>query len=87
MSNCMQPTMPEPAHTHTPAARLESMELEEGPNSWQQKRSLHSMEGVSAEWKFGSRKRVIKYYVVYLGIGLFIGAVVGVVIGVIFRFT
>jgi hypothetical protein len=46
-------------------------------NSRQQKRSLTTMKSVSAEWKSGSKKRVIKYYVVYMGIGLVVGAIIG----------
>jgi Flp pilus assembly protein TadB len=85
MSNKMQPTVPEQAHTRTPVARSASMEFDDS-NSRQQKRSLTTMESVSAEWKSGSKRRVIKYYVVYMGIGLVVGAIIGVVVGVCVRF-
>lgn len=53
--------------------------------SW--KRSLTATVAVSAEWKSGSKKRVIKYYMIYAVIGLIIGAIISVVIGECVRFA
>jgi hypothetical protein len=39
------------------------------------------------EWRYGSKTRVIKYYLVYMGIGLVVGAIIGVVIGVCIRYV
>ncbi|KAI9754896.1 MAG: hypothetical protein M4579_004496 [Chaenotheca gracillima] len=87
MSNNMQePTMPAPAHTHTPRGRPVSMDMDDS-DSYPQKRSLTTMKGVSAEWHNGSKRRVVKYYVVAAVVGLLVGAIIGVVVGVCIRFT
>lgn len=49
-------------------------------------RRVNWLPGVSAEWNSGSKKRVIKYYVVYAGLGLIVGAVIGIIIGLCVHF-
>jgi hypothetical protein len=79
----MPPTVPDLARTR--AASMESMDIEDS-NSWPRKRSLATMNGVSAEWNSGSKKRVIKYYVAYAGVGLIVGAIIGIIIGLCVHF-
>lgn len=43
------------------------------------------MKDVMAEWHSGSKRRVIKYYVVWIAVGLVVGAIIGVVVGVCMR--
>jgi hypothetical protein len=81
----MEPAVPQRVHAARPA-RYTTMDIED-PSRPSCKRSLTTTAAVSAEWKSGSKKRVIKYYVVYAGIGLIVGAIIGVVIGVCVRFT
>lgn len=62
------------------------MDLEE-PRDLRGKRSIITMKDVRVEWHTGSKRRVIKYYVVWTAIGIVVGAVIGVVIGLCFRFV
>lgn len=81
----MEPAVPQRAQAARPA-RCTTMDIEDSSHpSW--KRSLTATAAISAEWKSGYKKRVIKYYVVYAGIGLIIGAIIGVVVGVCVRFA
>lgn len=54
-----------------------------------QKRDLMTwdMEGVKDEWKYGSKKRVVKYYAVATAGALAAGAIMIVVIWVIKRYA
>ena len=76
----MPPTAPKPALT-----RDTSMSFHD-PESMHQKRRLITTKDVTEEWKYGSKKRVIKYYAAYFSIGLVIGAIIGVVVGLCVRF-
>ncbi|KAJ5306222.1 hypothetical protein N7508_005237 [Penicillium antarcticum] len=46
-----------------------------------QKRALKTNESYAEEWKYGSKARVIKYYLMYIMAGLIIGGIIGTVIG------
>ena len=51
------------------------------------KRKLLTWADVKHEWQTGSRKRVIRHYVVSLLIGLVIGGIIGMAIGLAIRYT
>lgn len=80
----MEPTIPERAHTSTHIPQ--SLDLEEA-RDLRGKRPVVTMKDVKLEWHTGSKRRVIKYYVVWTAVGLVIGAIIGVVIGVCVRFV
>lgn len=82
----MEPTVPGQLHTQTPSTNRAPFDVEELPER-PQKRSLTTDKNIVAEWKYGSKARVIKYYAMYIGIGLIIGAIIGVVIGVCVRYV
>ncbi|CDM34556.1 unnamed protein product [Penicillium roqueforti FM164] len=60
------------------------MDLQE-PRDFRGKRPIVTMKDVMAEWHSGSKRRVIKYYVVWIAVGLVVGAIIGVVVGVCMR--
>lgn len=72
---------------YAPAERPVDMEFDDLESGQPQKRNLMTEGGVAAEWKFGSKRRVIKYYAISMLIGAVIGGIVGAVIGVIVRFA
>lgn len=45
------------------------------------------MDDVRQEWRTGSRKRVIKHYVVSTLIGFLVGGIIGMVIGLAMRYS
>ena len=51
------------------------------------KRKLLTWADVKYEWQTGSKKRVVKHYVVSLLIGLLIGGIIGMAIGLAIRYT
>ncbi|KAL5343579.1 hypothetical protein BJX70DRAFT_393638 [Aspergillus crustosus] len=51
------------------------------------KNNLRTWSQVRQEWKYGSKSRVVKYYIAYFLIGFIVGGIVGTIIGLIFRFT
>lgn len=76
---------PEAAHTAGP---MQHMDYDEpGDKDFSGKRSLATMSGVKAEWRYGSKKRVVRHYVVSFGIGLVIGGVIGMIIGLAVRYS
>lgn len=73
------------AHTH-PVHDRSNFDVEALPER-PQKRVLRTNGSYVEEWRYGSKTRVIKYYLVYMGIGLVVGAIIGVVIGVCIRYV
>lgn len=51
------------------------------------KRVLKTNGSYVEEWRYGSKARVVKYYVVHFLIGVLIGGIIGVVIGVCVRYV
>lgn len=51
-----------------------------------QKRALKSNASYAEEWREGSKARVVKYFLVHIGIGILVGAIVGVIIGLSIRY-
>jgi hypothetical protein len=52
-----------------------------------QKRALKTNESYAKEWNYGSKARVIKYYLMYIMAGFIIGGIIGTVIGVCVRYA
>lgn len=48
---------------------------------------LRTWGDVKHEWKTGSRKRVVRHYVVSLLIGVLVGGIIGMAIGLAIRYT
>lgn len=71
----MEPTAQKPVYMR-PTRR----DLENGCTI-QQKQSLASLDGVVHEWKYGSKKRVVKYFAMYVGISLVVVVLIGVIAG------
>jgi hypothetical protein len=71
----MEPTAPKPVYM-----RPTRMDLENG-RTIPQKQSLASLDGVVHEWKYGSKKRVVKYSVMYVGLSLLVAILIGVIAG------
>jgi hypothetical protein len=71
----MEPTTPKPVYM-----RPMRMGLENG-GTIPQKQSLASLDGVVHEWKYGSKKRVVKYSVMYVGVSLVVAILIGVIAG------
>ncbi|CEL05508.1 hypothetical protein ASPCAL06626 [Aspergillus calidoustus] len=59
-----------------------SLELQQPP-----KNQLRSWGDIRQEWKYGSKSRVFRYYILYVLIGFVVGAIIGTIIGLVFRFA
>lgn len=77
---------PPASHAGDPEAGLSY--AEPGPaHNTAKKRRLLTYADVKIEWQTGSRKRVVKHFVVSMLIGLVVGGLLGVAIGLAFRYT
>jgi hypothetical protein len=80
------PTKPTALHTRD----LEAGHAHAGPNAAHNvdhKRPLNTWADVRTEWQTGSRKRVIRQYVISLLVGLLVGGIIGMAIGLAVRYT
>jgi hypothetical protein len=59
-----------------------SLELQQRP-----KRELRTWGDIRQEWKYGSKSRVFRYYILYVLIGFVVGAIIGTIIGVVTRYA
>lgn len=71
----MEPTPPKPVYM-----RPKRMDLE-GGYAVPQKQSLATLDGVIHEWRYGSKRRVVKYCVMYVGLSLVVAILIGVIAG------
>lgn len=81
----------EPTGTGQPAVSMHSNEMAKFDVEAQrperpQKRTLKTNASYAAEWREGSRMRVIKYYLAHIGIGILVGGIVGVIVGLSLRY-
>lgn len=81
-----QPKAPPAVHHSDPEAGFSYAEPESAIQPTR-KRPLWTMDDVRQEWRAGSRKRVIKHYVVSTLIGFLVGGIIGMVIGLAMRYS
>lgn len=81
----MEPTNPE-THAHTSPSDRPDFDIEKLPEQ-PQKRTLKTNKSYRDEWKYGSKARVVKYYVVHICIGILVGGIIGVVVGLCVRYV
>lgn len=74
--------------TGQPAVSMNSNEMAKFDVEAQrpQKRVLKTNASYAAEWREGSKMRVIKYYLMHIGIGILVGGIIGVIIGLSIRY-
>lgn len=80
------PQTPAQAHTRPPPDAFSYVEANPDQD-FSGKTSLTTTSGVKREWRTGSKKRVIKYYLVNLAIGLLVGGIIGMIIGLAIRYS
>lgn len=80
------PTKPPALHTRDTEATFSYAEPSPAHNA-NYKGTLRTWGDVKHEWQTGSRKRVIRHYVVSLLIGLIVGGIIGMAIGLAIRYT
>lgn len=51
------------------------------------KKPIRTWDDYNREWRTGSRKRALKYYVLWLMLGFLVGGAIGTAIGLAFRYT
>ncbi|CAI7656417.1 unnamed protein product [Penicillium glandicola] len=66
--------------THTSLTDRADVDIEKSPEQ-PQKRTLKTNQSYIDEWKYGSKARVVKYFVVHGCIGILVGGIIGVIIG------
>lgn len=84
MSSLLQ--IPASAHTRPPPGSLSYAEgqLDQDFNG---KVFLNTTTGVKREWRTGSKRRVVKYYAIYIGIGIIVGGIIGMIVGLAIRYS
>jgi len=80
------PKAPAAVHHSDPEAGLSYAEPETS-DQHAGKRPLKTMGDVKQEWRTGSRKRVIRQYVVSTLIGFLVGGIIGMIIGLAIRYS
>lgn len=79
------PTVPQKAHVPPPVkyTDIDIESLQPSP----QKRPMKTFGDYGAEWKYGSKMRVVKHIVLSMGLGIIVGGIAGTIIGVCVRFA